>query len=232
LHAATPRYSGAALGIGAVCERAVGRWRTAFVTGIALLLALQIAIAVKIAALRVRDDTHEIAAAWIVDHPEAAPFHIGPTVHLPLAPLDAGYRAELPLQRKFLVPWTANLLRLDPATRARIGLDLRDPPVRKTEERVRLERDPDPWLTGLGPGTLLVERFFDGRRPTFQALRAALVRRTQPVAIFHTFPIDVPGARPIDYMLDSSFAPEDWFAWSILWCSRLGPEIEAYPTGD
>lgn len=222
----------AVLGIAAVTSASSARVRPFVAGSIAVLLVAQLALALKIAVLRVRDDTHELAAAWIQAHPERAPFHVGPTVQVPLVPLDPEYRAEIARQRMFFMPWSATMARVDPDTRRALGLDLRDPPMRLAPERARLEKDSAGWLAELGPGVILLERFFDGRRMALQALRNELVRRGPPIAVFDPLPVEVPGARPIDYMLDGPHAPEAWMAWSLVWNTRLGPDIEVFPTGN
>jgi len=220
------------LGIGAITAVASARRRPLVRVLFAIPLLVQLGLAVKIVVLRVRDDTHELAASWIEAHPERAPFHVGPTVHLPLLSTDPGHRAEIPAQRMFFVPWTVTTMRVDPKTRARWGLDLRDPPVRLAKQRERLTQDSAAWLAELEPGVILLERFFDGRRMPFQVLREELLRRGEPIAVFDPIPFDAPAARPIDYMLDGPMAPEAWMAWSLVWNTRLGPEIEVFPTGN
>lgn len=218
----------ATIGLRSACAGGPARRPIAIACG--ALVAVQLAIAVKIAVLRARDDTHELAAAWIEAHPERAPYHVGPTIRLPLLARDETYRAELPPQRKHFVPWISANLDLAKAERARLALDLRDLPVRRTQDRELLERDVGAWMTAVGPGTYVLERFFDGRRPLFDGLHGELARRGDPLARFDPIPLHAPGSRPIDYMLDSGLAPETWFAWSVLCASRLGPEIEIYAT--
>lgn len=217
----------AAIGIDAAWRAPRPAARAVLRAAVAVLLAGQLAVVAKLAVLRVRDDTHELAAQWIVAHPEAAPFHVGPTVMLPLVPRDPQYRAELVPLRMFFIPWTAKLVREGEPWRAQ-GYDLHDPPMRREQDRDRLYGDLARWIYDRGLGVMFVERFYDGRRRPLQLLRAELLRRAPPIATFDPQPCDVPGTRPIEYLLDGPAAPEAWFAWSALWAARLGPELEVY----
>ncbi|MCY2960000.1 MAG: glycosyltransferase family 39 protein [Planctomycetota bacterium] len=218
---------------------AVSCWNAApvrvrpFVAGLCTTLALaQLGIALQIARLRVRDDTHELAAHWIETHPANGPFFIGPTVRVPLVARDPAYRAELLTSRMYFVPWVLALTRLDDATRDAAGIDLRDLPLRRLDQRNQLELQPARFVDGLGKGCVFLERIRDDRRKMFRVLREELVRRGEPLAAFDPRPPTIPGAQPIDYMLDGPGAPEAWFAWSLVWVERLGPSIEVFSTGN
>lgn len=220
----------AVLGAAAVWSAAPARLRPAVAVVIAALGLVQVGVALKIAVLRVRDDTHEMAARWIQQHSERAPFLVGPTVHVPLVALDPAYRTDLRSSRMYFVPWELELARLEPSTRAALGVDLRDLPLRRTVERNVLEVHPDRFVDALGRATVLLEWIRDERRKMFRVLRAELARRGAPLAVFDPQPSAVAGARAIDYLLDGPFAPEEWFAWSVLCADRLGPPIEAFAT--
>ncbi len=194
------------------------------------LIALQVGIALKIAWLRVRDDTYEEAAAWIQEHPERAPFFIEPTVHLPLVPFDPRYRAELMTNRLYYVPWIARTSALGMPELGSLGIDLRELPLSEARKWDQFVRHPQAWIDDLGPGVVVLQVFFDGRRRALAVMREELACRGTALARFDPQPCGAPGSRPIDYLLDGPGAPEAWFAWSILWASRLGPEIEIYRT--
>ncbi|MBL8860843.1 MAG: glycosyltransferase family 39 protein [Planctomycetes bacterium] len=199
--------------------------RVALAGAVVLVLA-QAAIAVKIAVLRTRDDTQELVARWIEEHPERGPFRIDPTVQLPLVPRDAAFRAEFVSARMYFVPWQAATLSLDAATRARLGQDLRELPLLSPEARAEFARDPAAWVDALGTGSVVLERHRDGRRRVLRAVRDELVRRAPPLAVFDPLPARDAWSRPIEYMLDGPHAPEAWFVWRVVRAARLGPELE------
>lgn len=221
----------AAFGIRVVFERAPARAAPILRAAVGILLVLQLAIAFKITVLRARDDTHEIAADWIEAHPDEAPFYVWPTVHVPLVTTSAEYRTELLPLYKFFVPWPAAQSRLSPQVRARIGLDIRDLPMRTHGDRKQIADDLSSWLDRFEPGTFVVERVRSQRRMMLRAIHTGLEARSRLFDItIDPNPLHFPATQPIDYLQDGVFSDEDFFAWNILWVERIGPEIEIRTT--
>lgn len=205
--------------------------RRGFARGAALvllLLAPQVVLAGRVAWLRSRPDTAELAAEWVRENTRPGErVFVLPTFELPLfasrAALEANRRANDNLAR----PWSRYQLRLGPGARADPVLELYSIPLATPGLREAFEDDPESYLRGLNADWLVVEVYSEGRRPlVLNQVPPALPALAERVARFAPL-LDQRDDLPLTYQDDEYPRTAPWMLRALR-AEALGPVIEIW----
>lgn len=219
-------------GARALARRVSKRRLRAFVlaTPLVMIVLVQSALAIEIAALRRAPDTSTQAAHWICDHLAPGADHIAllPTLELPLLRERSGLEHFAREEIRYVRPWPFYQLRLDDDERVGVAFDLFDMPLWGAGLRGKIHRDPDAYVCDLDLDYAIL--LIGGADPsaTYDRLSEAVRARGRLVARFSPWRAGQAERAPILYYLDTEFADEAHLLWRALAMRCLGGTVEIY----
>ena len=220
------------------------RARGALALGAAVALAVPGLACAKLALLRSRPDTLDLAAAWIEAHLDPADSialpatpRMNTSFELPLLRSEASLRKPDGKRIKQHSPWSRYQLRsLGPEAELETGprWSLRWLAPRDATENQLLARDYEAFILSMAPGYIVAEPYaarFD--QTLFVELTRILSEHGERVARFTPEGPEGKIEWPLFYMLSDHFNDagfEDWphFMLRLLGAEAIGPSVEIY----